>query len=65
MTSLALQRLGVGSWLRRRVALRIGQEDLDAVGVHLRRPAAVRARCRGQSGADMYADRVYGHAERP
>ena len=44
------------------VALRVGQEDLHAVGVHLRRPgqrpAVVELVVVGQAGADVYADRV-------
>jgi hypothetical protein len=53
---------GVRTGLGRRPALGIGQEDLDAVGVHLRRPgeraAVVELVVVGQPGADMYADRV-------
>ena len=69
MTSLASSAVGVRPRLRGLVALRIGQEDLHAVGVHLRRAgqraAVVELVVVGQAGADVYADRVHRHAGRP
>jgi len=67
------QVLGVRPGLRIGVALRVGQEDLDPVGVHLRRPgersAVLEPAVVGQTRADVYADRVSsrgaGHACRP
>ena len=63
---VALQQLvGVRAWFRALVALRVGQEDLHAVGVHLggpgERPAVVELVVVGQSGAHVYADRVSYH----
>ena len=63
------ERVGVRPWFRALVALRVGQEDLHAVGVHLRRAgqrtAAVELVVAGQAGTDVYADRVSSHACRP
>ena len=66
ITSLCQQGLGVRPRFRGLVALRVGEEDLDAVGVHLRRAgqrtAVVELVVVGQAGADVYADRVLRHA---
>ncbi len=60
--------LGVRARLRRLVALRVGQEDLHPVGVHLRGArqgsAVQQGAVVGQPWADVYADRVW-HGVRP
>ena len=65
VTSPVAQGLGVRPRQRRLPALRIGEEDLHAVGVHLRgagdRPAVEQLVVLGQAGADVYADRVGRH----
>jgi len=63
------QRVGVRTRCGRLPALRVGQEDLHPVGVHLRGPgeraAGLQVAVLGDSGADVYADRVSCHGPRP
>jgi len=61
----AEQRLGVRTRLRRLPALRIGEEHLDGVGVHLRgagqRAAAVQLVRLGPARSDVHADQLLSH----
>ena len=69
MTSPASSASASGRGFGRLPALRVGQEDLHAVGVHLRRAgqrtAVVELVVVGQAGADVYADRVASPRRRP